>query len=198
MTPGVRPEISNPEFSYRVYRVILIYVRRLFTFPNPVNEHAARTVAAGVVLQCLLFLATGWRWLLMPLALGFLARVLTGPKLSPLGRLATQVVVPALGRPPRLVAGPPKRFSQGIGTALSGLAVLAAFTGHSTLAIVAVAAIAVAAVLESVFAYCLGCVMFRWLMRAGVIPASMCVDCADIRGRLRDAVAARSVTGVAS
>ena len=75
---------------------------------------------------------------------------------------------------------------------------LAAFTGHSTLAIVAVAAIAVAAFLESVFAYCLGCVMFRWLMRAGVIPASVCVDCADIRGRLRDAVAARTVTGVAS
>ena len=177
---------------------MLTVVRRLFTFPNPVNEHAARAVAAGVVLQCLLFLATGWRWLLVPLALGFLARVLTGPKLSPLGRLATQVVVPALGRPPRLVAGPPKRFSQGIGTALSGLAVLAAFAGHSTLAIVAVAAIAAAAVLESVFAYCLGCVMFRWLMRVGVIPASVCVDCADISGRLRDAVAARTVTGVAS
>ena len=32
-----------------------------------------------------MILATGWYWLLIPLAYGFWARVLTGPKLSPLG-----------------------------------------------------------------------------------------------------------------
>jgi Domain of unknown function (DUF4395) len=173
-------------------------VRRLFTFPNPVNEHAARTVAAGVVVQCLLYLATGWRWLLVPLALGFVARVLAGPRFSPLGRLATQVIVPALGRTPRLVPGPPKRFAQSIGATLSAFAVVSAFAGNRTLAVVAVAGITVAAVLESAFAVCLGCILFRRLMRAGVIPESVCADCADISGRLLDAVAARTVTGVAS
>jgi hypothetical protein len=177
---------------------MLLDVRRLFTFPNPVNEHAARTVAAGVVLQCLLFLVTGWRWLLVPLALGFVARVLSGPRFSPLGRLATQVVVPALRRAPRLVPGPPKRFAQGVGATLSTLALASAVAGNHTLAVVAVAGIALAAFLESAFAVCLGCIMFRWLMRAGVIPESVCADCADITGRLRDAVAARTVTGVAS
>jgi hypothetical protein len=41
-----------------------------------------------------------------------------------------------------------------------------------------------AATLESVFSFCLGCVMFRGLMRVGVIPADVCEDCNDITRRL--------------
>jgi hypothetical protein len=37
--------------------------------------------------------------------------------------------------------------------------------------------IIVAATLESVFAYCLGCKIFAILMRVGVIPASVCEQC---------------------
>ena len=43
-------------------------------FPNPVNEKAARTVAAGVALLASLTLITGWHGLIAVLALGFLAR----------------------------------------------------------------------------------------------------------------------------
>ena len=46
------------------------------------------------------------------------------------------------------------------------------------------AAIVVAAVLESAFAVCLGCHAFALLMRAGVVPESVCLECADVRGRL--------------
>ena len=46
-----------------------------------------------------------------------------------------------------------------------------------------VAFILVAATLESVFAYCLGCKIFALLMRAGVIPESVCVECGDIWNR---------------
>jgi hypothetical protein len=53
--------------------------------------------------------------LLAPLAYGFVARVLTGPTLSPLGQLVTRVVTPRLPVAPRPVPGPPKRFAQGIG-----------------------------------------------------------------------------------
>jgi Domain of unknown function (DUF4395) len=177
-------------------------MRRLLGFPNPVNEVAARTVAAGVVIECVAFLATGWHWLLIPLAFGFVARVLTGPKLSPLGRLATEVVVPRLPFAPRLVPGPPKRFAQGIGATLSGTALIAAFAGAHGVAVAAIAAITFAATLESVFAVCLGCTIFRALMRVGVVPASVCAECADITSRLATAagtaVAARSGTGAAS
>jgi hypothetical protein len=157
---------------------------RVFGFPNPVNEVAARLVAAGVVLQCVAFLATGWGWLLVPLAFGFLARVLTGPRLSPLGRVVTGFLVPRLSWPARPVPGPPKRFAQGIGTTLSATAAVGWLAGAPLVGYLGVAAILVAAILESVFAICLGCKIFALLMRAGVIPASVCAECGDLSKRL--------------
>ena len=41
-----------------------------FTFPNPVNEKAARTVATVVAVTSAVTVLTGWWWLLVPLALG--------------------------------------------------------------------------------------------------------------------------------
>lgn len=159
-------------------------MRELFSFPNPVNEVAARVVAAGVVLLSVTLLTTGWTWLLVPLALGFLARVLTGPTLSPLGRLATQVVAPALPVPAKFVPGPPKRFAQGIGATLSTAAVVLHFGfGATTAASVLVAMIAGAAFLEAAFAFCLGCHAFALLMRMGVVPAEVCEECNDIWSR---------------
>ena len=42
--------------------------------------------------------------------------------------------------------------------------------------------------LESVFAFCLGCVMFSGLMRVGVIPTDVCEECADVTRRLAAAI----------
>jgi Domain of unknown function (DUF4395) len=154
---------------------------RLLRFPNPVNEVAARTVAAGVVIQCLAYLVTRQGWLLVPLAYGFLARVAAGPRFSPLGLLATRVVVPRLPVAARLVPGPPKRFAQGIGATLSTAALVLHAAGHPTAAAVAVSAITAAATLESAAGFCIGCRLFAALMTAGVIPAHVCEACADIR-----------------
>jgi hypothetical protein len=155
----------------------------MFSFPNPVNEKAARVVAGVVALTGLAILLTGWHWLLVPLAYGFWARVLTGPTLSPLGRLAMRGVAPRLG-PPAYVPGPPKRFAQGIGAAFSTTAaVLALGFGAGTAADVLVALLVVAATLESVFALCLGCQAFTLLMRAGLIAEATCEACADIWSR---------------
>jgi Domain of unknown function (DUF4395) len=157
-------------------------VERLFNFPNPVNEVAARVVAGGVVLMALAYLATHSPFVLAVLAYGFVARVLTGPTLSPLGRLATQVVAPAIGRE-RFVPGPPKRFAQGIGATLTVSAVIAHAAGAGDVALWLVAAVAAAATLESVFAVCLGCNAFALLMRLGVVPDDVCAECADIHLR---------------
>ncbi|HEY4376879.1 MAG TPA: DUF4395 domain-containing protein [Acidimicrobiales bacterium] len=155
-------------------------MKQLFSFPNPVNEKAARAVAGGVVLIAVVALATGWTWLSLPLALGFLARVLTGPTLSPLGQLATRVAAPRLGAP-KPVPGPPKRFAQAIGFAFTGGAAAAYFGfGAIGLAQVLLAFIVVAATLESVFALCLGCQAFALLMRAGVIPPEVCEACNNL------------------
>ena len=42
----------------------------------------------------------------------------------------------------------------------------------------------VASGLESLAALCLGCELFALLMRAGLMPERLCVECADISGRL--------------
>jgi hypothetical protein len=157
----------------------------LFSFPNPVNEVSARLVAAGVVGMTALFLATRWEWILIPLAYGFLARVATGPTLSPLGQLVTRVLTPALPFAPKETPGPPKRFAQAIGATLSTAALVSALAFHDvTVAVVLVAMILVAASLESFAGFCIGCRMFAALMRAGVIPETVCEECNDIWRRV--------------
>jgi hypothetical protein len=158
----------------------------VFGFPNPVNEVAARTVAAGVLILSVLTIglstAAGdsWLWLSVVLAYGFGARVLTGPRLSPLGQLATRVIAPRIGRA-KLVAGPPKRFAQALGATMSLTAVILHFGfGLDTAALVFLGLIAVAATLESVFGFCIGCTIFAGLMRAGLIPEATCAACATI------------------
>ena len=69
-------------------------------FPRTINEKAARVVAGVVAITALAALLVPAHWLALPLAYGFCARVLTGPRLSPLGRLASRVVAPRLGAAP--------------------------------------------------------------------------------------------------
>lgn len=153
----------------------------MFSFPDPVNEMSARLVAAGVVLMGLATIAFDAKWILIPLAYGFVARVLTGPTLSPLGQLVTRVVTPRLDVEPKYVPGPPKRFAQGIGVAFSLTALVLAFAFDDFgAAKVVLAMLVVAATLESVFALCLGCKAFALLMRVGIIPAEVCERCNNI------------------
>jgi hypothetical protein len=155
----------------------------MFSFPNPVNEKAARVVAGVVLVVSVITLTTSAYWLLVPLAYGFWARVLTGPRLSPLGRLAMGEIAPRLG-PPTYVPGPPKRFAQGIGTVVTSAAAIAALGfGWNGAADGLMVMMVLAAGLESIFAYCIGCRAFALLMRAGLVPEDVCVECADISRR---------------
>ena len=145
-------------------------IHRIFSFPNPVNEVSARLVAGGVVLLSLAAIAFEQSWLTAGIAYGFVARVLTGPTLSPLGQLA-RAIAPRLQLAARPVAGPPKRFAQGVGAAFSvSAAVLALELGWTTASYVLLGLLVVAATLESVFGICLGCKAFALLMRVGGDP----------------------------
>ncbi len=163
-------------------------MRELFSFPNPVNEKAARVVAGAVLAIVILTLVTSWYWLLIALAYGFWARVLTGPTLSPLGWAAQNLIAPRLGEK-KPVPGPPKRFAQGMGAVMSTAAlVLALIVGDHPAADGVLIAFLPAAGLESIVGYCLGCNLFGLLMRAGIVPERVCAECADIRSHLRAAV----------
>jgi hypothetical protein len=154
-------------------------------FPNPGNEKAARTVAGGVLMLSALTLVLSftagdaWLSIVAALALGFIARVLTGPRLSPLGRLATKVIARRLGES-KLVAGPPKRFAQAVGAAVTIAGVIALATGQLGATQGLLGVMIAAAGLESTFAYCVGCKVFAVLMRIGLVPAETWAACANI------------------
>ena len=151
-----------------------------FPFPNPANETSARLVAAGVVLISTTFLLTNSTLVLVALAYGFAARVAAGPTFSPLAIFVTRVVTPKLKFNHKFVPGPPKRFAQTIGLVFSSSALLLALLDFSLAAKLVIAGLIFAALLESVFAICLGCIAFSYLMKLGAIPESVCESCNDI------------------
>jgi hypothetical protein len=156
-------------------------MRGLFSFPNPVNETSARLVAGTVAVLAVMAVAFQQGWLLPVLAYGFVARALTGPKLSPLGLLATRVVTPRLAVSHRYSPGSAKRFAQVIGAVFTLTATLlwyAAGTHVAALALVGV--LAVFASLEAAFGLCVGCRVFYAGMRLGLVPPSVCEDCVRV------------------
>ena len=169
------------------------------SFPDPVNEVAARGVAGTVAVVAALAVATGWHWIAVPLSYGFVARALNGPRFSPLALLVTRVLVPRLGLAERPVPGPPKRFAQAIGATLTtGAAGAWLAAGANVVTAGLLAAVVVAATLEAVFAFCIGCRLFAALVRLGWLPASVCEACADITRRPAVAVPALRPTDLAS
>ena len=162
-------------------------LRGLFSFPDPVNEVSARLVAAGVVAMGLAATVLDLRWLTLVIAYGFWARVLTGPTLSPLGQLVTRVVTPRLPFPARPVPGLPKRFAQAIGVVFSTTAAVLTY-GFDKWgpAQVVLAMLIIAAFLESALGYCLGCKIFGFLMRTGLISEAVCERCNAIGATVRN------------
>ncbi|WP_235347386.1 DUF4395 domain-containing protein [Arthrobacter sp. SPG23] len=152
---------------------------KVFEFPNPVNEYAARITAALVVVLAAVTLLTGWDWGVAVIAGGFWLRVLFGPRISPLAQLSVKVLAPRLGRS-KLVPGPPKRFAQGIGAAMSTAAALLLAAGLAPAAWTLLTVLVLAASLEAFAGFCLGCAIFGFLQRRGLIPEDVCEACNNI------------------
>ncbi len=118
-------------------------------------------------------------WILPVLAYGFVARTLTGPKLSPLALVATRVVTPRLHVDHKYSPGPAKRFAQTIGAVFTSTATLLWYAADQRTAALALAGvIAVFASLESGFGLCVGCKAFFLGIRLGIVPPNVCEDCA--------------------
>ncbi|MBT2513993.1 DUF4395 domain-containing protein [Arthrobacter sp. ISL-30] len=153
--------------------------KALFAFPNSVNEYAARITAGLVVVLAVATLLTGWGWGLLLIAAGFWLRVLFGPRISPLALLSVKVLAPRLGRV-KLVPGPPKRFAQGIGAGLTTAAAVLFLAGAAPAAWALLVVLIVAASLEAFLGFCLGCAIFGYLQRHGLIPEDVCEACNNI------------------
>ena len=152
----------------------------IFSFPHPVNEYAARVVAGCVLLLSILLVFTMSLPVSVFLFYGYLARVLAGPTLSPIGQIATRLVVPLIIKRDKPVAGPPKRFAQAVGLMVSGLALIFILTDQSDISRILYIVLAVFAAAESIVGFCAGCRMFALLMKMGLIPEDVCEACNNL------------------
>ena len=144
-------------------------LRNIISFPHPVNEIAARWVAFMVFSMSIAIILTDAYWMIWVLCYGFLARVLTGPKLSPMGLLATRVIVPKLGNKRKMVAGPPKRFAQTIGLVFSITALVLVYGADmASTAEAVLIVLTIFAAMESFAGFCAGCFVFGILMKTGL------------------------------
>jgi hypothetical protein len=149
-------------------------------FPPVVNERAARVIAGAVAALGVAVLVTGWHVLTALMAVGFLLRVVGGPRLSPIGRLVADHIAPRLG-PPIPTAGPPKRFAQGVGLVVTTSAAVSALGfGLVVLPAVLMSVLVFFAILESSLGWCAGCWMFARLMAWGLVPEETCVACSNL------------------
>lgn len=155
--------------------------KEIFSFPHPVNDYAARAVAGMVSVMAIFTVVFQLGFMLPVLTLGFAARVLTGPTLSPAGQLATRVIVPMLGNRTKMVAGPPKRFAQAIGLLFTLGSTGLYFVGDNSIAAFGlIAVLTIFALLESVLGFCTGCFVFNLLMKTGIIPTTVCEKCNNL------------------
>ena len=156
---------------------------RISRFPNIVDDVSVRLIAAVVLVLGVVALAAHQWWLYAVLAADFVLRAGWGPSASPVARFVGRVVRPRVAAAPRYTAGPPKRFAATIGAVLT-LAATALWLAGTTVPVVVIGVVMVVfPALESVAGICVGCLVFSGLMRLGLIPESVCVECANIGRR---------------
>jgi hypothetical protein len=156
---------------------------RISRFPSIVDDVTVRLIAAVVLVLGTTALAAHQWWLYAVLAVDFVLRSGWGPAASPIARLVQTAIRPRVAARPRYTAGPPKRFAAAIGAVLTVAATVFWLAGTTLPVVVIGVVMVVFPALESLGGICVGCIVFGWLMRLGLIPESICVDCADITKR---------------
>ena len=160
-------------------------ITNFFSFPELINEVSARLVAIGVlalssvVLYLLIDNNNYVLFFLSILIYGFLARVSSGQKISPLALFVTKLLVPRLNFKEKLVPGPPKRFAQGIGLIFSLSTAITFLINLNSISIILISTLILFAALEAFIGFCAGCKVFKLLMNIGLIPNDVCEKCSN-------------------
>lgn len=157
---------------------------RISRFPSIVDDVSVRLIAGVVLVLAAIAVGAHQWWLYAVLALDFVLRAGWGPSASPFARFVQTVVRPRVAAAPRYTAGPPKRFAAAVGAVLTTAATVLWLAGASVPVVVIGIVMVVFPALESLAGICVGCIVFGWLMRLGVIPDSVCVECASVGSRI--------------
>ena len=149
-------------------------LKSIFSFPDTINEYAARMVAGFILIMSLSYLYSHNIYLLVFMVYGFLARVVAGPSLSPIALLVTKIIIPQMGNPYIECPGPPKQFAQFVGLIFTSLALYFRINGDSTTPYLLIGVLTIFAFMESIMGFCAGCWFFKKMMKWGWIPQKIC------------------------
>ena len=150
-------------------------------FPRVVDDVTVRLVAAAVLVLAITALAFHQWWIYALLAVDFSLRTVLGPKASPLAQGVQRYVRPRVKAPAHPTSGPPKRFAAGIGAVLTTAAAVLWILGVAAPLVVAIGAIMIVfPALESILGICVGCKLFAVMMKLGLVPEEICLECANI------------------
>lgn len=107
--------------------------------------------------------------LLAVIALIFAWGAFAGVRRHPYGVIFARLVRPRLNPPSELEDPAPPTFAQGVGLVITGIGVILGLVGLPVGVVVTAALAFIAAFLNSVFGYCLGCQFYLLLVRARII-----------------------------
>ncbi len=151
---GIDPR--SPRFGAGITAVLLLAVVGL-GLAAPLGETIGqRALEPTFVLLAVITLLFGWG-------------AFAGVQRHPYGRLYRAIVRPRLAPPKELEDPAPPTFAQGVGFLITLIGVVLQLVGVPYGLVIAAGAAFIAAFLNTVFDYCLGCQIYLLLLRAGVI-----------------------------
>ncbi|QWT23479.1 DUF4395 domain-containing protein [Subtercola sp. PAMC28395] len=151
-TLGIDPR--GPRFSAGITAVHLITVLLLGlgSAASPPATVGGRAAEPSFILLAIISVLFAWG-------------AFAGVKRHPYGRLFRTVIRPRLSAPTELEDPKPPTFAQGVGFVITLAGLVLALAGVPYAVVIAAAAAFVAAFLNSVFGYCLGCQLYLLLIR---------------------------------
>jgi hypothetical protein len=138
---------------------------------DPRGPQFTASVTAVVLVLALLLPTTAAAVLIGAQALLFALGASRGVQHTPTSWLFRTVVRPRLGAPTELEDPAPPRFAQAVGLVFTLVALVGFAVGVTLLAQVAIGLALVAALLNAVFRFCLGCELYLLLKRATTTAA---------------------------
>ena len=132
---------------------------------DPRSPQLAAGLTAAVLVAVLLLPSPANVVLLAGQAVLFAVGAVRGVQATPHAWLFRTFVRPRLDPPAELEASEPPRFAQAVGLAFALVGLLAFLAGATVVAQVAVGFALVAALLNAVFAFCLGCEVYLLVRR---------------------------------
>ncbi len=145
---GIDPR--GPRFSAGITAVLLLVV---------IGLGLAGAALASTILFAALTLLFAWG-------------AFAGVQRHPYGALYRALIRPRLTPPTDLEDPVPPTFAQGVGFVITLVGLVLGLVGVPYAVVIAAAAAFVAAFLNSVFGYCLGCQLYLLLVRAGLLGRS--------------------------